>query len=260
MSRSHNKFFTKNGKTLKGINNPFKPASTLVFTGAISTLAEEDTLLKPIKKLKDKVKNKFISIKSTNVSSKITTVWASASVIAVAITLTTIMITPKKAKPQDTTRYSIYSSKPLVLEQSTYNIYSKDSRANRINEVFKMYNCPLEGLGETIVSEADKNNIPWWLVAAVSFQESGCGKNTPKVAGGETYNAWGWGVYGDITWSFDNWARGIETVSEYFSKKFYSQGTTDLCEIMKTYTPPSDGSWCQGVQHFADLIQSYQPL
>ena len=97
-----------------------------------------------------------------------------------------------KAKPQDTRRYSIYSSKPLTLQTATTSIYSKDSRAQKINAVYKKYNCPLEGMGDVLVYEADKNNIPWWLVAAVSFQESGCGKVTPKVGGKESYNAWGW--------------------------------------------------------------------
>lgn len=252
MSSVHKRFFTKDGKVLRGT----APENPCVFT-----IAKQVTPVTSIFQKEEKKKFSFKSaldlLKSQNVNNKITTVWASLSVIMVFGVLVSIMVTPGKAKPQDTSKYAIYSSKPLVLEQSTYDIYSKDSRAQRINEVFKMYNCPLEGMGETFVFEADRNNIPWWLVAAVSFQESSCGKNTPKVSGIETYNAWGWAVYGNTTWSFDNWARGIETVSKYFGDKFYSQGVIDLCEIMKTYTPPSNGSWCEGVKHFGDLIQSY---
>lgn len=193
-----------------------------------------------------------------NIRNGVTGVWASLSVVVVFVFLTSLMIMPKKAKPMDTKRYAIYSSRPLTLQPSTTSIYSKDSRAQRINEVFKIYNCPLEGLGDVFVYEADKNNIPWWLVASVSFQESSCGKRTPKIAGVESYNAWGWGVYGNVSFSFDNWVRGIETVSKYFYDKFYSKGIEDLCEIMKTYTPPSKGSWCEGVNHFAEVIQNYE--
>lgn len=259
MSTISKKFFTKNGKVLKGVKFSLKPIETLIGADKTSSFTKEIPQ-KRVKLFIKNVKERLLTAKRTNVSSRITTAWASVSAIAIFITLTAIMITPGKAKPQDPKKYTIYSSKPLVLEQSTYNIYSKDSRAQRINEVFKAYNCPLEGMGESFVFEADRNNIPWWLVASVSFQESSCGKNTPKVGGAESYNAWGWAVYGDITWSFDNWARGIETVSRYFGNRFYSQGVTDLCEIMKTYTPPSDGSWCKGVQHFADIIQSYETL
>ena len=188
----------------------------------------------------------------------VTGIWAAASIVIIFSFLTSLMVTPKTAKPEEVERYSMYSSKPLKPQTATTSIYSKDSRAQRINEVYKMYNCPLEGLGDVMVYEADKNNIPWWLVAAVSFQESGCGKKSPKIDGAESYNAWGWAIYGDRTFSFDNWVRGIETVSKYFSENFYSKGITDTCEIMKTYTPPSNGSWCEGVNHFADLIKNYK--
>lgn len=217
---------------------------------------KKDSVLTKIKSnLKTKIKHGH---NLSRVRKSVTGVWASLSVIAVFSFLTSLMITPRKAKPQDTTRYAIYSSKPLTIQPVTTTIYSKDSRAQKINEVFKIYNCPLEGMGDVFVYEADRNNIPWWLVAAVSFQESSCGKNTPKVNGIESYNAWGWAVYGDSMFSFDNWARGIETVSKYFRTRFFSQGITDTCEIMRIYTPPSEGSWCEGVNHFSDIIKDFK--
>ncbi|MFC1700125.1 hypothetical protein ACFLZ4_00585 [Patescibacteria group bacterium] len=250
---SAKRFFTKDGKVLKGTKPEVSYVDTIIKQAPLVT-----SIFSEKEKKKFNLRGAVEILKSQSLNNKITTIWASLSVIMVFGVLVSIMVTPGKAKPQNTSKYAIYASKPLVLEQSTYDIYSKDSRAKRINEVFKMYNCPLEGMGEAFVFEADRNNIPWWLAASVSFQESSCGKNTPKVSGAETYNAWGWAVYGNITWSFDNWARGIETVSRYFGSNFYSKGVTDLCEIMKTYTPPSDGSWCAGVKHFGDLIQSYK--
>ena len=95
------------------------------------------------------------------------------------------------------------------------------------------------------------------VLAAISFQESGCGKKIPYVEGEPTYNAWGYGVYGDNVHGFDNWVQGIETMSRYLSKRFYAQGVTDTSDIMKTYTPPSMGSWYKGVDYFSNLIQNY---
>ncbi|HSX39128.1 MAG TPA: hypothetical protein VLI92_00875, partial [Candidatus Saccharimonadales bacterium] len=121
------------------------------------------------------------------------------------------------------------------------------------------YGCPnFEGLGANFVAEADKNKIPYWLIPAVSFQESDCGNITPKKDVLESYNAYGWGIWGENVRNFDNWDHGIATVSKYMSDRFYSQGITDLCEIMKTYTPPSKGSWCKGVETFKDIIENYQ--
>jgi hypothetical protein len=183
--------------------------------------------------------------------------WLTFSLPAFSLAALVAVIVPFSAKPNVANRYSIYSGIPLISSATNYQIYSKDSRAQKINEVFKQYNCPLEGLGEVFVYEADKNNIPWWVVPAIAFQESSCGKLTPEVKGVESYNAWGWAVYGEKVHMFDNWVRGIETVSEYLSERFYSKGVTDLCQIMKTYTPPSQGSWCKGVQFFGDSIVDF---
>ena len=269
-----NNCFYKNGKKIlkKKISNFYSKeeinslSSALINENIFSIAGGfEDT--KNVKrdaffKLKRKSRNVFKKIGSkidkTNIKAGVTGVWASFSIVAIFAFVTSIMTIPQKAVPQDTTKYSIYSSKPLTIKTTTASIYSRDSRAQKINAVYKIYNCPLEGMGDVMVYEADKNNIPWWLVAAISFQESGCGKKTPKTNGVESYNAWGWGVYGDYVFSFDNWVRGIETVSKYLSDKFYSQGVTDTCEIMKIYTPPSKGSWCEGVNHFGDTIQNYE--
>ena len=154
--------------------------------------------------------------------------------------------------------YSIFSSKPLTLGADTSRVIEEDSRAARIDQVFAKYDCPLYGLGSTFVEEADKNDIPFWLVAAVSFQESSCGKQIPYKNGVHSNNAWGWAVYGDNVKMFDNWEHGIKVVSKYMSDNFYSKGITEPCVIMKTYTPPSQGSWCRGVEFFGDIIENYE--
>jgi hypothetical protein len=183
-----------------------------------------------------------------------------AAITASTFLIINLIVLSASIGQKATNKYNIFSSKPLVLEETNYTILSDDSRAKKIDGVFRKFKCPLEGLGNTFIEAADDNDIPWYLAASVAFQESSCGKNTPKINGAETYNAWGWGVYGTRVHAFDNWAEGINTVSEYFSTNFISKGVTDTCVIMKTYTPPSDGSWCYGVNHFATIFQNYQSL
>jgi len=271
VNNSSSNYFYKNGKRIIKKKIPKQiVAEDVDHISSLITKEEKFTIAQPeikkpwIKTKTEKARSVISKIKNNKKSNMdkirvgVTGIWASASVLAIFTFLTSFMVTPQKARPQDTRRYSIYSSKPLTLQTATTSIYSKDSRAQKINSVYKKYNCPLEGMGDVLVYEADKNNIPWWLVAAVSFQESGCGKVTPKVGGKESYNAWGWGVYGDVVVTFENWVRGIERVSKYFSDKFYSKGVEDLCIIMNTYTPPSNGSWCNGVKYFGDMIQNYE--
>jgi hypothetical protein len=65
-------------------------------------------------------------------------------------------------------------------------------------------------------------------------------------------------VWGDNIKFFDGWENGIETVSKYLADTFYARGITDPCDIMKTYTPPSEGSWCNGVNYFKEVITKYE--
>lgn len=184
------------------------------------------------------------------------TVWlGSISLILVTLILT-MFINIDESKPQN--KYSMYSSKPLVLGIMTDSTNLGDPRSAKIDKVFEKYNCPLQGMGKVFVEEADNHNIPYWLVAAVAFQESSCGKMTPEPGGVESYNAWGWAVYGDNVKMFDSWEHGISVVSKYMYETFYSKGITDACEIMNTYTPPSQGSWCAGVNYFTEIIDEYK--
>jgi hypothetical protein len=262
MSAKPKKFFTKNGRALKQPGQEFFTMSKQNDICAVSSIsdAREESFDRKQRKVSvfTKIRNQVKALKGKNIGRKAATAWASLSVVFIFTFLISVMVTPTRARPEDTTRYSIYASEPLTLSEATSTIYSKDSRAQRIDEVFGVFKCPMRGLGETFVYEADKARIPWWLAASIAFQESSCGKNTPKVDGVETYNAWGWGVYGNQVKSFESFEKGIATVSAYLYDQFIARGVTDLCEIMKVYTPPSNGSWCNGVTHFAELIQNYK--
>ncbi len=260
-----NNFFTKNGHALKGFvqENLDILSQNLAPVEQITSLSYETSTIIPDEKVSffQKLKNAqeyVLGLASRRLTPKFALSWGFASVAIVGALTTVSLYSPVKHTQASEDKYYIYASTPLTIEGSSYQVLAKDSRSQKINEIFKAYSCPLEGLGEVFVQEADKNNIPWWLVAAVSFQESSCGKKSPKVDGQETYNAWGWAVYGDNVHSFDNWARGVEIVSKYMGDKFYNKGVTDVCEIMKTYTPPSNGSWCNGVNYFSEMIQNYQ--
>ena len=200
----------------------------------------------------------FIFRKTHTISPAVPFVWFGVSTVTTLFVVAFIISNITTPAKIPTNKYSIFSSKPLVLGISTEEIFGNDSRAAVIDKVFAAYNCPLTGLGEKFIEEADKNDIPYWLVPAVAFQESGCGKITPKRDGVESYNAWGWGVWGDNVILFDNWEQGIETVSAYMHDRFFSKGVTEPCDIMRVYTPPSSGSWCLGVNYFKDVIIHYK--
>ncbi len=184
--------------------------------------------------------------------------WGGLTFFSTIAALSLLLVSVSKPAYLQNLKYSVYSANPLVLGDSSTRISQGDSRAESIDRVMAFYKCPMTGLGDKFVQEADKNNIPYWVVASIAFQESSCGKNTPIKNGEETYNAYGYGVWGEHIKAFKTWEHGIEVMSVYMSEMFYSQNITELCEIMKTYTPPSKGSWCAGVGHFRDQILGYE--
>jgi hypothetical protein len=263
-SKNTGKFFRRDGSPLdtsvNTISAVLPTAAVLVDKELFSISSDKNiktTILDRVVALKQRIKLPQTNLKLPEVQTKTLVRWSAISTGGFVAAALMLLLIPMKLRPQ-VDKYAIYTSKPLVLAKTSYDIYTKDSRSQRIDEIFKAYNCPLEGMGEKFVHEADKNDIPWWIAASIAFQESSCGKNTPKVDGAESYNAWGWAVYGDNVHTFDNWARGIETVSKYLSKRFFSQGITETCEIMRVYTPPSNGSWCNGVDHFRNQIENYK--
>ncbi len=184
-------------------------------------------------------------------------IWMFSSTLFVLI-LSVVLIVKDSSSPKTAYKYAIFSANPKVLGYSTQAITGEDGRGERIDMIFTKYKCPITGHGQKFVEAADKHQIPYWLVAAVAFQESSCGKMTPKVQGNETFNLYGWGVWGKNVHKFDSIDQGIETVSKYMSTKFISKGITEPCDIMKVYTPPSKGSWCEGIKFFRDEILDYE--
>lgn len=227
----------------------------------INTLIPNSILYESIKSLCSKyvrkLKKKMIVLGIQTPRIYLPIAWSLSSFTLIVVIISMLTLSLANAKPKHGILYSTYSSKPYVLGASTNNIISDDPRAAKIEMIFEKYNCPIQGYGKAFVIEADKNNIPYWLVASVAFQESSCGKMTPKKDGVETHNLYGWGVWGDNVKEFDSVEHGIQVVSKYMSDNFFSKGITKPCEIMKIYTPPSKGSWCSGVEFFRNEIDNY---
>jgi len=265
--RKHKKLFTKNGKKLRtkqdleAITTLIDTRISAVDTQTTNTIAQTKIEATPkYTKFNPQVvlqtlKREFATMKNSRVF-VFPLIWLISNTLFACLVI--FLLTTNTTKAPLPGKYSIFAAKPLVLGAATTALFGEDTRAARIDAIFESYRCPLAGYGKKFVKEADKNDIPYWLVPAISFQESACGRKTPVKGGIATYNAWGWGVWGKNVHKFDGWNQGIEVVSKYLGNKFYSKGVTDLCEIMQTYTPPSDGSWCDGVMYFGDIIQEYE--
>ncbi|MEK7470406.1 MAG: hypothetical protein AAB622_00150, partial [Patescibacteria group bacterium] len=113
------------------------------------------------------------------------------------------------------------------------------------------WNSPMSHLSEYIVQMADKYDLDYRLITAISQQES----NVCKIIPPESYNCWGWGIHSEGSLGFSSYEKGIETVSKGLREEYLNKGYKTVEEIMSKYTPMSNGSWANGVNTFMTDMQ-----
>lgn len=128
----------------------------------------------------------------------------------------------------------------------------KDNRAEIMREFLLQYNSPLANSAETFVREADKNNLDWRLVAAISGVESWFGQRIPP----NSYNGWGYGVYGNNVRRFASWDEAITLISSDLRQKYMNKWkATDIHSIGRIYA--ADPKWSSKVQHFMNKMNVF---
>lgn len=125
-----------------------------------------------------------------------------------------------------------------------------DARAANLKAFLRKYNSDLYNHAEKIIEVSDKYQFDYRLLPAIAMQES----NLCRVIPDNSYNCWGWGIYGTTVTRFDSYDDAIEIVAKGIKKNYIDQGLVTASAIMKKYTPPSQGSWQHGVNLFMKEI------
>ncbi|MBU2632091.1 glucosaminidase domain-containing protein [Patescibacteria group bacterium] len=136
----------------------------------------------------------------------------------------------------------------------TYAVVSdrEDYRVKILENYLNKWSSPLAPHAESFISNADKYNLDWRLVAAISGVESGFGKHIPY----NSYNGWGWGIYGNNSHGFPSWENGIETISQGLREKYMDRwGAKDVYGIGNFYA--ADPNWANKVTNFMNKIGDY---
>lgn len=107
-----------------------------------------------------------------------------------------------------------------------------DDRASRIDAYYQSHDMPLFGYGKKMVAEADKNEIDWRLIPAISVRESSGGIHKCKSVPNSHLG------YGSCKIGFESTEQEIELVAAKLGKgKYYAGKSTE--EKLRTYNPPS---------------------
>ena len=125
---------------------------------------------------------------------------------------------------------------------------SLDYRVLNLRKFLLKYKSPLADYAEEFVIYADKYNLDYGLIPAITGVESTFGKHIPI----NSYNAYGW-ANGD--YNFESWEDSITHVSEVLKTKYIDQGAESINEIARIYAPPSS-TWGSKVSFFVNKIDT----
>ena len=154
--------------------------------------------------------------------------------------------------PQETFAKDLASASSANIKIPEAIKEGSDYRVKVLEKYLKKYDSPLTPNARDFVYYADKYNLDWRLVAAISGVESTYGKQIPPYS----HNGWGWGVYGDNVIRFKSWKEGIETVSKGLREKYMDKwGGDNIYEIGSFYA--SSPHWANSVNIHLNSINRF---
>ena len=178
---------------------------------------------------------------------------ASLTCLAFALLFLFYISSAKTVLPKNST-YQLYQALPPDLSETQDGIAYTDGRSKAIEEFFKSYNSILSSEASVFIKVADKYQLDWRLLPAISMQESNGGKRVIP----NSHNPFGFGIYGTTVVKFGSWEQGIEIVGKALRENYINKGLKTPEEIMTKYTPPSvalGGPWAKGVRSFMEELR-----
>lgn len=150
--------------------------------------------------------------------------------------------------------FKLYAALPNSETTISDDIGHADGRAKIIEDFLTGYKSPLAVYGSLFIQVADKYNLDYKLLPSIAMQESNGGR---KIIS-NSYNPFGYGIYGGSVIRFNSWEESIERVGRALREDYLNQGLKTPEQIMAKYTPPSlakGGAWAKGVSSFMEELR-----
>lgn len=185
--------------------------------------------------------------------------WFGTTVLTLlfAILLLVNLTFPRNALSSTQTHYQMYKALPASvpnINQQDTAISKGDAREIIIANFFENRKAPLAEVAQKFIEVADRYNIDYRLLPAIAMQESQGGKRMPA----NSFNPFGYGVYGAKVMKFNSFEEAIEKVAQGLRNNYLDQGLITPEQIMAKYTPPAlekGGSWAIGVAAFMEQLR-----
>jgi hypothetical protein len=137
----------------------------------------------------------------------------------------------------------------LVLGESVGPEY-KDSRVASLEQFLSKYSSPLLPYAERIIEVSDNAGFHYGLLPAIAMVESNLCRKIPD----NSFNCWGWGIYGKKITRFASYDEAIVTVAAGIKKEYIDKGYVSLEQIMSKYNPSNHNNWLGGVSFFLSTL------
>lgn len=206
-----------------------------------------------------KITNHFsiISVSKDGMKSNLALIWYASVVCTLTFSLLMLILlsTPKNVYLNP--KYQSYKALPDFNSEANFQkvtLSKEDARSIIINNFFASYKSPLANYADSFIKTADKYGLDYRLLPAISMQES----NGAKILPHNSYNPFGYGIYGGKILKFNSFEEAIETVGKGIKENYIERGLTTPAQIMAKYTPPSlakGGPWAIGVSTFMEELR-----
>ncbi len=128
----------------------------------------------------------------------------------------------------------------------------EDKRVQILKGYLKRYESPLAESADTFVKQADEYKLDWKLVASIAGVESSFAHHLPY----NSHNAWGWGIYGTNSHSFESYDEAIKIISKSLREDYMDKwGAQNVYQIGGFYA--EDPAWAYKVTHFMEDLEKY---
>ncbi len=137
----------------------------------------------------------------------------------------------------------------VVLGESVGPEY-EDSRLASLEQFLEKYSSPLLPYSERIIEVSDENGFHYGLLPAIAMVESNLCRKIPD----NSFNCWGWGIYGKKVTKFASYDEAIVTVATGIKREYIDKGYVSLEQIMSKYNPSNHNNWLGGVSFFLSTL------
>lgn len=146
----------------------------------------------------------------------------------------------------------VYAAIPATDALMQTNVIEDDAQATSIKKLLDRYKSPLADYAQFFVDTANKYNLDYRLLPTLAIAESGGGKKMPA----NSFNPFGFGIYGKHITRFDNFNEAIETVAKTLAIEYKDKrGLNTTEEIMTRYNPSNHADEAKKITSLISQIE-----